>query len=135
MSEIAVVNGSQITGQSGTITFGAVAIKITKWTMKKTASPINVSDNGSGGFSEFKPAKLINWNGTFTGFMRKGVASPPFNAVVAFVGLADTGITYEGSVIIGEEGFEVDTIGGNAVQVSRNFQGSGVLTETNGLPI
>ena len=128
------VDISQITGQLGTVSFGGATIKITKWTLKKSAAPIDVSDNASSGFHEYKPAKLINWSGTFSGFMRKNTLPPAINTAAAFVGTADTGVTYSGSVLISEEGFDVDTVGGNAVQVNRNYQGSGVLTETNGFP-
>jgi hypothetical protein len=122
-----------ITGQLGTISFGAVPtpVKITKWSFKKSATPGNVSDNSSAGFEEFVPAKLVNWSGSFAAFMRKTTAPPAFNQVVAFTGVADTGTTYSGSVIITEEGGDVDTISGNAVMVTRNFQGTGVLTETH----
>jgi hypothetical protein len=127
------MTGDVITGILGTISFGSTptAVKITKWSLKKSASPINVSDNGSAGFEEFKPAKNIGWTGSFTGFMRVGVTPPAINSIVAFSGVADTGSTYSGNVIITEEGFDVDTVGGNAVQVSRNFTGTGTLTEVH----
>ena len=122
-----------ITGQAGTVSFGTVptAVKITKWTLKKAAAPINTTDNSSSGFDEFVPAKVVNWTGTFVGFLRKGVTPPAFNQVVAFSGLADTGATYAGNVIINDESMDVDTVGGNAVQLTRSFQGTGTLTETN----
>ena len=122
-----------ITGQKGKVTFGTgtpVEIKITKWSLKKSANPINTSDNGSEGFEDFAPAKLVNWTGSFSGFMRKGTKPPAINTVLDFTGTADTGVTYAGKVIITEEGFDVDTVGGTAVQVNRNYQGTGVLTES-----
>ena len=120
-----------ITGQSGTISFASTSVKISKWALKKSASPINTTDNSSAGFEEFVPAKVVAWTGSFTAFMRKTVTPPAFNSVVAFSGVAESGTTYSGNVIITEEGFDVDTVGGNAVSVNRNFQGTGVLTETH----
>ena len=122
-----------ITGEHGTVSFGAVptAIKLTKFTIKKSAAPINVSDNSSNGFADFVPAKLVEWTGTISGFLRKGVQPPAFNTVVDFTGTTEVGDTYAGKIILSEESTDVDTVGGNAVQVNRNFQGTGVLTETH----
>lgn len=123
--------GDLITGKNGAVSIGGTPIDITAWSIVKTTTPLNGSDSGSGDWEEFAVGKRADWKGTFEGFMKAGEAAPSFNTEVAFIGTADTGITYNGDIIITEQSTPVDVNNSENVKVSFSFQGTGALTFTD----
>ncbi len=126
--------GDNISGSDGMVKYGATPteIKITKWNIKKkTSGPVPVNDSGSGGNMTNLPAKLVGFDGSFEGFLKKGVAGPTFNSVVAGEFYVDDNIKYEGDIIIGEEDINVAVDGTDAVKVGFSFEGTGELTKTD----
>lgn len=123
--------GDLITGKLGAVSVGGTAIDITAWSIQKSATPLNGSDSSSGDWEEFAVGKRVDWKGTFEGFMKAGEDAPAFNTEAAFVGTADTGIFYNGQIIITEQSTPVDVNNSENVKVAFSFQGTGVLAFTD----
>jgi hypothetical protein len=129
--------GDVITGENGKVTYGATptVVDLIDFTIKKAATAVDTTDNSTvaSGFKTFKPGKKIEWNGTINALLKAGVAEPPFNTIISFVGTADTGVTYTGNIIITGVDTTVNTTDNNATKIAYTYQGTGALTEVNSI--
>lgn len=126
-----MAEGSVLTGKTGSITYGAVptTVRIINFSVKKSSSPVPVSDGGSGDFEEFLPGKRVNWSGSFEKFLRSGQTEIPFNEVLTFKGIVETGVEIAGSIIVNDRNVVVDTNNNEATKFTYSFQGTGTLTD------
>lgn len=121
-----------ISGHEGTFTYNSVVIAVTAWTFDETTEVLNVTDSSSGANSEFIPEGHNTRSGTWEGFVKDGTATPTIGgAAAAAILLAETGVSWTGSVILTGKTVSLQVVGGDAVKMSGTFQITGTWTETN----
>lgn len=127
---------TQITGIDGAVLFGVLPatlteIRVTGWKLDKAAKTADFSDSGTGNWEEHQRVGRLSFTGSFEGFRHSGAgALPEAGDTVDFEFIEAPNIKHTGKAIVTGEGITVNIAGGDGVVISRNIQGTGILTTT-----
>ena len=117
-------------------TSGASEFPITDFSIKQTASTIDITDSANtSGYRDKIASKFTDWNGSGNAFVKEGetelVVGQKYFSVFYLSDESAKEVYFYGAIFITEIGVEVPVVGDDVVKRSLSFEGSGGLTKVD----